>query len=322
MKKLIKLAGAALAGFAVAAPADLSAQTTIRIGTGHITSIYYPAGGAICRLVNKTRQVHGIKCRVERTGGSVHNLKTLRAGEIDLGLVQSDWQYHAYRGRGRFKDEGPFEDLRAVFSLYPEAFTVVARSDAGVKHFDDLKGKRLNIGNPGSGRRATMDVVMKAWGWTRDEFGAVSELTSAEQSKPLCEGKLDAVAFVVGHPSGSVRETTNACGSVIVEVSGTAIDKLVKESIYYQNTTIPGGVYRGNPEEVRTFGVFATLVTSAKTPTETVYELVKTVFENFDDFKQLHPALVDLDRQRMVKEGLSVPLHPGAAKYFKETGLM
>jgi len=320
MKKLIKLAAAALTAFAAAA--TLAAETEISIGTGRLTSVYYPAGGAICRLVNGTRQAHGIRCSAQSTDGSVHNLSTLRSGEIDLGLVQSDVQYHAYRGGGRLKDEHPFRDLRAVFSLYLEPLTIVARDDAGIKQFDDLKGKRVNIGAPGSGPHATLAVLMKAWGWTKDDLGAVSELTSAEQTKPLCQGELDAVTFMVGHPSGSIRETTNACDSVIVEVSGPVIDKLVEEKVFYEHVTIPGGTYPGNPEDVKTFGVLATLGSSAKTSAETVYELIKAVFENFDDFKKVHPALANLDKKRMVADGLSAPLHPGAVKYYKEAGLM
>ncbi len=318
----MQLAVAGLAALATGVPAALAVETEISIGTGRITSVYYPAGGAICRLVNASRQAHGIKCRVQSTGGSIHNFSALRSGEIDLGLVQSDSQYYAHRGRERFKDQGPFQALRTVFSLYLEPLTIVARDDAAIKHFDDLKGKRVNGGDPASGQHATLAVLMKAWGWTENDLGAVYELTSAEQTKPLCGGELDAVSFMLGHPSGSVRETTNACKSVLVEVSGPVIDKLVEENVFYEHVTIPGGTYRGNPEDVKTFGVLATLVTSSKQPTETVYELVKAVFENFDDFKKSHPALADLGKERMVKDGLSAPLHPGAVKYYKEAGLM
>jgi len=322
MKKLMQLAVTGLAVLATGVPAALAVETEISIGTGRITSVYYPAGSAVCRLVNASRQAHGIKCRVQSTDGSLHNLSALRSGEIDLGLVQSDAQSHALRGLERFKDQGPFRELRAVFSLHLEPLTIVARDDAGIRHFDDLKGKRVNSGDPGSGPHATLAVLMKAWGWTEEDLGAVHDLPSSEQTKPLCDGQLDAVSFMLGHPSGSVRETTNTCKSVLVEVSGPVIDKLVEEKVFYEHVTIPGGTYRDNPEDIRTFGVLATLVTSSKQPTETVYELVKAVFENFDDFKKLHPALANLDKERMVKYGLSAPLHPGAVKYYKEAGLM
>jgi len=209
-----------------------------------------------------------------------------------------------------------------VFSIHPEPFTVVARADAGIKNFDDLKGKRVNVGNPGSGQRGTMEVVMKAKGWTMKDFKLASELKSSEQSKALCDNKIDAMVFTVGHPSGSIKEATTSCDAVLVNVTGPAIDKLVAKNDYYRKATIPGGMYRGNPDDVQTFGVGATLVTSAKVPDEVVYNLVKAVFENFDTFRKLHPAFKNLKKEEMIKDGLSAPLHPGAIKYYKEAGLM
>lgn len=297
-------------------------QKFITIGTGGVTGVYYPTGGSICRLVNKGRKEHGIRCSVESTGGSVYNLNTIRAGELDMGVAQSDWQYHAYHGTSKFKDQGPFGELRAVFSVHPEPFTVVARADSGIKKFEDLKGKRVNVGNPGSGQRGTMEVVMDALGWTMDDFALASELKSAEQSAALCDNKIDAMVFTVGHPSGSIKEATTTCDSVIVEVSGPAIDKLVADNSYYRKATIPGGMYRGSDEDVQTFGVGATFVSSTRVPADTVYWVVKSVFDNFDDFKKLHPAFAVLKKEEMIKDGLSAPLHDGAVKYYKEAGLM
>ena len=325
MKKTIILSIALLFGFALfmGAPATQAAdQTFATIGTGGVTGVYYPTGGAICRLVNKTRKDHGIRCTVESTGGSVYNLNTIRAGELDMGVAQSDWQYHAWNGSKVFEDKGPNKDLRAVFSVHPEPFTVVARKDSGIKTFEDLKGKRVNIGNPGSGQRGTMEVVMAAYGWTKDDFKLASELKSAEQSSALCDNKIDAMVFTVGHPSGSIKEASTSCDSVIVEVAGPKIDKLVKDNDYYRTATIPGGMYRGTPNDTKTFGVGATFVTSAKVPDEVIYTVVKAVFENFDQFKKLHPAFVVLKKEEMIKDGLSAPLHDGAVKYYKEAGLM
>ncbi len=307
--------------FNLPAPA-LAQQTFVTIGTGGVTGVYYPTGGAICRLVNKGRKAHGIRCSVESTGGSVYNLNTIAAGELDMGVAQSDWQYHAYHGTSKFKDAGPNKDLRAVFSVHPGPFTVVARKDSGIKTFADLKGKRVNIGNPGSGQRGTMEVVMKALGWTNADFKLASELKSAEQSQALCDNKIDAMVFTVGHPSGSIKEATTSCDSVIVEVSGPVIDKLIKENDYYRTATIPGGMYRGTDSDVKTFGVGATFVTSAKVPEIVIYNVVKAVFENFEDFKKLHPAFSVLKKEEMIKDGLSAPLHKGAIKYYKEAGLM
>ncbi len=282
--------------------------------------MYYPTGGAICRLVNKSRKEHGIRCSVESTGGSIYNINTIKAGELDMGIAQSDWQYHAYNGTSKFESQGPYKDLRAVFSIHPEPFTVVARADAGIKTFDDLKGKRMNIGNPGSGQRGTIEVLMKEMGWTQDDFGQVSELKAAEQSKALCDNKIDAMVYTVGHPSGSIQEATTACDSVLVTVDNAATKSLIEKNDYYRTATIPGGMYRGNDGDVKTFGVGATFVSSTEVPEEVIYNVVKAVFENFDDFRRLHPAFANLKKEEMVKDGLSAPLHPALPSTTKKPG--
>jgi TRAP transporter TAXI family solute receptor len=324
MKKRASLLAALSMGFVMAfSTAAISADTTfVTIGTGGVTGVYYPTGGAIARLVNKGKKEHGIRASVESTGGSVYNLNAIAAGELDMGVAQSDWQYHAYNGTSKFKEKGPNKDLRAVFSVHPEPFTVVARADSGIKTFADLKGKRVNIGNPGSGQRGTMEVVMGKMGWTKDDFKLASELKPAEQSQALCDNKVDAIIYTVGHPNGSIKEATTSCDAILVNVTGPEIDALVSENDYYRTAVIPGGMYRGSDEDTMTFGVGATFVSSTNVPENTIYVVVKAVFENFDDFKKLHPAFANLKKEEMVKDGLSAPLHDGAAKYYKEVGLI
>ena len=317
--------------FAVAAAVTLGAASTavsaqeqrfVTIGTGGVTGVYYPAGGAICRLVNMDRKEHGIRCSVESTGGSVYNLNAIRQGELDLAVAQSDWQYHAYNGTSQFKDDGPNEKLRAVFSLHPEPFTVVASKGSGIKNFEDLAGKRVSVGNPGSGQRATAEVLMDEMGWTMDKFSLAAELKAAEQSQALCDGNIDAFFYTVGHPSGAIKEATTSCDSVLVNVNNKSAKKLIDDNPYYRKAVIPGGMYRGSDNDVTTFGVAATFVSSTDVPDEVVYEVVKAVFENFDSFKRLHPAFANLKKEEMVSDALSAPLHPGAAKYYKEAGLI
>jgi TRAP transporter TAXI family solute receptor len=323
MKKVLGLFVAiAVAVTLLPQQSEAADQQFVTIGTGGVTGVYYPTGGAICRLVNKTRKEHGIRCSVESTGGSVYNLNTIAAGELDMGVAQSDWQYHAYNGTSKFADKGPNKDLRAVFSVHPEPFTMVARADSGIKNFNDIKGKRVNIGNPGSGQRGTMEVMMAAAGIKQSDLKLASELKAAEQSKALCDNKVDAMVYVVGHPNGSIKEATTSCDSVLVNVTGKAVEKLIKENSYYRTATIPGGMYRGSDKDVKTFGVGATFVSSAKVPEDVIYNVVKAVFENFDDFKKLHPAFSVLKKEEMIKDGLSAPLHKGAIKYYKEAGLM
>lgn len=325
MKKLLILGLSAFFGlvmFLGAAPVQAADQTFVTIGTGGVTGVYYPTGGAIARLVNKGRKVHGVRASVESTGGSAYNCTAVASGELEMGVAQSDVQYHAYNGTGKFADKGAKSNLRAVFSVHPEPFTVIARADSGIKDFMDLKGKRVNIGNPGSGQRETMEVVMKALGWTKADFKLASELKSAEQSKALCDNKIDAIVFTVGHPNGSIQEACTSCEAVLVDVKGPVIDRLVKDNNYYRTATVPGGMYRGNAKDTVTFGVGATFISSAEVPEKVIYEVVKAVFENFDQFKKLHPAFSNLKKEEMVKDGLSAPLHDGAVKYYKEAGLL
>ena len=318
MLKSLKIAVAATALCATMA----HAEEFITIGTGGVTGVYYPTGGAICRLVNKGRKEHGIRCSVESTGGSVYNINTIREGELEFGVAQSDWQHHAFHGTSKFADAGAFEGLRAVFSVHPEPFTVVARADAGIANFDDLKGKRVNIGNPGSGQRGTMEVLLEAKGMTTGDFALATELKAAEQSAALCDNQIDAMVYTVGHPSGSIQEATTACDSVLVTVDGDAVTSLVGDNAFYRTANIPGGMYRGNDADTATFGVGATFVTSDKVSDEAVYQVVKSVMENIADFRKLHPAFAHLEPAEMATAGLSAPLHPGAAKYYKEAGLI
>ncbi|NHI00572.1 MULTISPECIES: TAXI family TRAP transporter solute-binding subunit [Oceanimonas] len=324
IKKTISGAAAIMSlGLGAGVPAAMAVeQSFITIGTGGVTGVYYPTGGAICRLVNQGRAEHGIRCSVESTGGSGYNLNSLRSGELEVGVAQSDLEYQALNGEGPFAEQGAYEDLRAVFALHGEAVTIVARKDANIKTFDDLKGKRVNIGNPGSGQRDTMEVLLKAYGWTHDDFSLVSELRPAEHGQALCDNRIDAFVYVVGHPNGSIKEATTACEANLVSVSGEVVDKLVGDNAYYRYITIPGGEYTGSDEDVQTFGVGANLVTSATVPEAQIYQLTKAVFDNFDQFVRLHPAFGGLKKEEMVKDGLSAPLHPGAQKYYKEAGLV
>jgi len=312
-------AGLGLASFSGAAVAN---QSFITIGTGGVTGVYYPTGGAICRLVNRNRSEHGIRCSVESTGGSAYNVNTIRAGELDFGVVQSDVQFNSYNGEAQFSDAGPYEDLRAVFSLHPEAFTVVARADAGATEFDDLEGKRVNVGNPGSGQRSTVEQMQQLRGQSMSIYSQASDLRAAEMSSALCDNRIDAMIYVVGHPSGAIKEATSSCDSRLVNVRGDFVEQLLEKYPYYRHATIPGGEYSGNPEAIETFGVAATLVTTINTPEEQVYQLVKAVFDNFDTFTRLHPAFSGLSKEEMVSAGLSAPLHPGAERYYREAGLL
>lgn len=314
----LALPAAALALALGASPA-FAQQRFVTIGTGGVTGVYYAVGGAICRLVNKDRQKTGIRCSVESTGGSTFNVNTIKAGDLDFGMAQSDVQFNAVKGEGQYKGNA-YGDLRAVFSVHPEPFTVLARKEAGVTKFEDFKGKRFNVGNPGSGTRASMEQLLGALGWKMSDFSLASELKADEHGPALCDNKIDGFYYGVGHPSANIQDPTTTCGAKLVPLTGAAVDKLLKEYPYYAKATIPGGMYSANPQPTETYGVLATLVTSAKIPDDVVYAIVKATFENFDEFKKLHPAFANLQPEKMVTDGNSAPLHPGALKYYKEKG--
>jgi uncharacterized protein len=300
----------------------MAQERFLTIGTGGVTGVYYPTGQNICRLMNRDQPAHGIRCNAESTGGSVFNLNAIRQGEMNLGVVQSDWQYHAFHGSERFTDAGPHESLRAVFSLHPEPFTVLVRPDSGVERFEDILGKRVNVGNPGSGQRGTVERLMEEYGWRMADFALASELPSREQGQALCDNRIDVVLFTVGHPSAAIQEPIATCDARLIPVEGEVIDRLVNETPYYFHATIPAGMYPGQDAPISTFGVGATLVSSTDTSEDAVYHLVRAVFENFGTFKGMHPAFEVLEQEAMVGQGLSAPLHDGARRYYREAGLL
>ena len=325
----ITAACAALAVAIVFAPtgAQTAERQYIAIGTGGPTGVYFQVGNAICRLIHKEAaegrkegRKHGIRCSAPSTGGSTYNIGQISEGELDFGVAQSDWQYHAVNCSS--ERVTCFDKLRAVFSVHPEPFHIIVGADSDINSWDDLAGKRVNIGNPGSGQRGTMEVLMAAHGTGVGDFAQATELTSSEQSSALCDGKIDAYGYTVGVPNAGVAVATDGCSARIISLDGDAEMMLVDENPYYAFATIPAGTYSTTDADVTTFGVMATFVTSADANEDLVYEVVRAVFENIDDFRKLHPAFEHLDPAKMISDGLSAPLHPGAERYYKEAGLM
>ncbi len=294
-------------------------QKFVTIGTGGVTGVYYPVGGAICRLVNKDRAKHGVRCSVESTGGSVFNVNAIKAGDLDLGIAQSDVQFNAIKGLGPYNGQAVAE-LRSVMSLQAEPMTVLSRKEVAAKSIDDFKGKKFNVGNPGSGSRAALEEFIAAKGWTLKDFGLASELKGDEYGTALCDGKIDGSWWTIGHPSANIQDPATTCGAKLVPVTGPEVDKLLREKPYYALATIPGGMYPNNPTDIQTYGVLGTLVVSTRTAADVVYVMVKAVFDNLDEFKKLHPALASLKPESMVSAGLAAPLHEGAARFYKEKG--
>lgn len=315
------LAGAALVtGLGAGVPALAAKGQTVTIGTAGVQGVYFPLGGAVCRMINVTRKQHGLRCSVAPSEGSVANIRGVLAGEVDMGLAQSDMQQHARVGEPPFQG-APHPKLRALFSVYPELFMVIARPDASVRAFGDLKGKRVAIGTAGSGTRATMELVMGAFGVQRSELRAAPELKFVELAPALCEAKIDAFVFVAGLRNPVIEDAAVSCGARIVPVAGPPVDALLASRPYYRKAEIPGRMYRGTNDPIPTFGTVASVIVSEDMPEGTAYAITRAVFENFDDFRKLHPALASMTKAAAV-QGSAVPLHPGARRYFNEAGLI
>ena len=304
-------------------PSRLDAKTRFAtIGTGGITGVYYPTGGAISKMINKKRKIYGVRCTVESTAGSVFNVNAVMSGDLDFGIVQSDRQYQAVNGKAEWKEAGPQKDLRAIFSIHPEAVTLVAAQDAGIKSINDLRGKRVNIGNPGSGQRQNAIDALSAAGIDYKNDLHAEQVKASEAAGLLQDGRIDAFFYTVGHPSGAIKEATAGNRKVrIVPITDTAA--LLAQYPYYAPAVILIKFYPGtdNKTDISTFGVKATFVTSSRVPDTMVYAITKEVFENLGQFKKLHPAYEALTPEGML-QGLSAPIHPGAMKYYKEKGLL
>jgi uncharacterized protein len=305
-----------------AQPAAGQEDRIVTIATAGRGGVYLPAGNAICRLVNAERERHGIRCIARTSAGSVENIEALREGERAYAIVQSDIQNAALEGSRQFERAGPLPELRVLFSLHAEPFTVVVPPGSDIQSFAEIEGRRINRGVEGSGMRATAEDVLEAFGFSEAERALMPVLPPGEQVEALCAGRIEAATFVVGHPSGYLQDATNACGGRLIPVEGPAVQRLLAGARYYASAVIAARTYRGQAQEVPTLGVRASLVTLAGRPEAEVYELVEAVFSNLELLRRLHPALADLDRSEMVGFGNTAPLHPGAKRYFREAGLL
>lgn len=313
----VLLAAMALPGRGAAA----NEEQMIVLGTAPVSGVYFPAGGALCRMINAERAAQGLRCVLESTDGSAENLRRLEAGDLDFALVQSDWQFHAYQGSGGPGTERPFVELRAVFSLQAQPLTVVASRESGIAGLADLRGKRVNLGPRGSAVRAAAEVLVQTLGWNDNAFAELTDYGAEDQVKALCAGKIDAFVLPTSHPNGIVAAATEGCLAKVVPIEGPEVEAALAEWPYYTPAIIPGGLYRGNPEAARSFGVRATLVTRAALSPEVVYRVAKSVFDRLDELRRQHPALSDLTANQMIEWGNTAPLHDGAEIFFRERQL-
>ena len=287
------------------------------IGTGSVTGSYQDVGIAIARIVNKDQIINGFQLEDKISSGSASNINAIATGEAQFGIAQADDQYLAAKGLGEWKDKGPQRDLRAIFSIYVESITLVAGGDTDIRSVNDLKGKIVDIGIPGSGtRRNAIDALRTAGiDWEKDI--QVREESLDDRLTKFMHGELDAFFFTVGHPNKEIKFATFSVRGVRL-IPLANIDRLISASPYYFETLIPVSIYpmAGNEIDIETIGMNATLLTSAKVSEDIVYAVTKAAFENLE-------SLADFDALRDDKflEGLMAPIHPGALKYYREVGL-
>jgi TRAP transporter TAXI family solute receptor len=291
------------------------------IGTGGVEGSYRAAGLALARSVNEDRAINGFQLGIEISSGSVSNIDSIAAGHTQFGIAQADDQYQAVKGLGEWKDKGPQEDLRAVFSMYTESVTLVAGEDSGIRSIDDLRGKIVDIGSSGSGTRQNAIDALRAAGidWQNDIRAREESLD--DRLAKFMHGELDAFFSTVGHPNKEIKFATfSVRGARIIPLEN--IDILVSENPYFSRVLIPSGLYPKayNEVDIETIGVNATLLTSAKVSEDVVYAVTKAVFENLESLTDFNAEFNALMGDKFLK-GLTAPIHPGALKYYREVGI-
>ena len=293
----------------------------VALGTGSTSGTYYPVGKGICELVNDARKIHRIRCIAYNTGGSVYNIQAITSGELEMGITRSDLAYQALHGEGTFKPMGPNADLRAVASLYSMPIAILVKTSAGINTFEDLKGRRINIGNKGSGKRSVADLIFNVMGWSKKDFSEVLELSTKKMGSAFCGDKVDILIEGLGNPATFYKKMISECGAGFIPVPAAVVAKIKKKFPFYASLEIPGNMYADTPNPVPTFGFKATLVTRLNVHPDTVYNVVKSIFGNFDRFRNKHPSLKIIKPGSMVKEGIFIPLHQGAIRFYEENGL-
>lgn len=297
------------------------ATTLVTLSSGSKKGLYYPVSGLLCRMINKVNSEHELRCSVLPSQGSIANIHDLKNNKVQFALVQSNVQFNAYNGIGNFAQSGAFKNLRSLFSLHSESFTLVAQKGAGINEVKDIRGKRINLGAKGSGEREMLDKLIQLNKWQRGNFKRVFELNADEQSKALCSNLIEVMVITAGHPNKLLQETAKACDIVFIDIDEKSVNKLIEQNPFYEKTRIPQSLYPKLEKDTDSIGVTATLVTSSEVPEDVVYNFTKAVFEQKDKLKAFHPAFSHLQLSEMVKKGLSAPLHPGAERYFQEIGL-
>jgi uncharacterized protein len=313
----------ALAAMAAVMPHDVRAfDKFVALGTSSTSGVYYPVGTAICDLVNARRMDHLMRCLPYVTGGSVYNIQALVSGELDIGITRSDLAYQAYAGEGEFSDFGPNRDLRTVANLYGQPVAVLVRHDSGITSFADFDGRSINIGNQGSGKRTIAEQMFRIMGWTNDRFSKVTELPTDAMGKAFCNGEIDILIEALGIPAAFYDRMTRECGGMFLNLPDRLFDGFKRTGPFFYNDLIEAELYPHNPDYVRTVGIKIVLVTTARVAPRSIEIVADSMFRNLGRFRDAHSALGGSNIYNMLQEGIPVPIHEGAERYYRERKLL
>lgn len=316
------LAFAILACLAYPAAASQEAMTKfLTLGTASESGVFHPVGTRLCEVINHNRMADLVRCIAYTSGGSVYNIHAMLSTELDLAISRSDLAFQAYNGEGAFASAGPARELRVIASLYGMPVTVIARRDAGVKTIEDIRGKRLNLGNRGSGQRTIAEMLLKSLGLGTGDFAATTELTTSAMGKAFCEGKIDVMLEALGNPAAFYKRAIEECDGVIVPISTPVLENILKSQPRLGRLEIPGGIYRGFDDPIPSFGFTAVLLTSTRIDDEAIYRVTRSLFSRLPEFRQSHPVLERLKTLNMVRDGITIPFHPGSLRYLASQGM-
>lgn len=316
MKKIFKVSILLLVTAMMLASCSKNAKKDYILATGGTGGTYYPFGGAIANIWNT--KIENMNVTAQATGASAENLRLINKGEAEYAIVQNDVMDYAYNGTDLFAGE-KLANIMTIGTLYPEVVQIAVSKDSGIKSIADFKGKRISVGDAGSGVEFNAKQIMEGYGLTFDDIKK-SNLSFKESAEGIQNGTLDGCFVTAGVPNAALQELAFTAGLTLVPVDGEAAKKICEKYGYYTQTTIPGGTYKGTDDDTPALAIKATLAVSSKLDEQTVYEMTKALFENLDELATAHAKGKEVSAKAAVT-GVSVPFHPGAKKYFKEIGL-
>lgn len=317
MKKIMSLflACGLLLGATSAALADGKRLT---LATGGTSGVYFPLGGAIAQVIS-TKSDGKFSVTAQATGASGENMRLVQANDVDFAMVQNDVADAAYKGTPPFRPDNKMTDVMAMGRLYPEYLHVVASTDSGVKKLEDFKGKKVSVGARGSGNEVNCRQIFQYFGLDYKNVEPIF-LPYGETADQFKDRQLDGFVFTIGTPNPAIQDITTAQSVQFIPVEGAKVDELVGKFPFLVKDAIPAGTYKGQDKPVPTLSVQCILVVNKNMSDDDVYAMTKALYENLDDVAKAHNKGTEISVAHAA-DGITIPFHPGAARYFAEKGI-